>query len=126
MNTSPFDLERALAGDPVVMRNGKNIKKVYLLDCMPDNVRRVVGVTESDMIHITYDNGKENRDDDRTHCFDLFMLEETKTYWVNAYITSDGRSYTGKVFKSEEEAKKNTNEMFVSEGGRHKTISFEI
>lgn len=78
-NLKPFDLEKALAGDPVVTRRGK---KVVRLVHMPEMLRKenIIYVTEEGLCWIVYPNGKIYEHGTSDH--DLLMAPVKKTLWV--------------------------------------------
>jgi hypothetical protein len=77
----PFNLERALAGDPVVTRDGKPVTQLTLFNI--SGRFPLVGVV---------DNSNESWTptgllcaNGQTSCFDLFMAPKKRTVWVNLY-----------------------------------------
>jgi hypothetical protein len=76
----PFDLERALAGDPVVTRYGKPVTQLTKFDIYGTHVLR--GVLDGQLVG-WLENG----------CYyasgewpcDLFMAPKKRTVWVNLY-----------------------------------------
>ncbi len=119
----PFNLERALAGDRVVTRNGL---EVIELQYFKKRERfKVLALIEVEV----GENGEfKAYNDDGTFCqkmnahYDLFMAPKVKTYYVNLY-RDDELMVTGKIcFESEELclAKRNLDLEYI------KTISFEL
>lgn len=78
----PFDLERALAGDPVVTRNGRPVTQLVKFDAAGGiyEVYGVVGASvESWRVDGRYSAGGEE-------CvYDIFMAPKKRTVWVNLY-----------------------------------------
>jgi hypothetical protein len=79
----PFNLERALAGDPVVTRDGRPVTQLTLFN-IPGRFP-LVGVVDNSNESWTPTglfcvNGK-------TSYFDLFMAPKKRTVWVNLYPT---------------------------------------
>jgi hypothetical protein len=79
----PFNLERALAGEPVVTRDGKKVVEIIHLSSMR-NERNVLAVFENDCMLYTH-NGTCIFNE--PHYSDLFMAteKEKKSVWVNVY-----------------------------------------
>ena len=107
----PFDLEKALAGEPVVTRNGKPVTELHCFKTAegPYNVCAVVdGVVMVLTAKGVYYSVEEGRVVE--HSFDLFMAPTKRVGWVNIYLDghADGWSHCGQVvYASEEEAKDN-------------------
>lgn len=79
----PFNLERALAGDPVITRDGRKVLKV--LDGRHPKVNQyyqIFALIEGDLVYTTYSvsgayrQGSEERQD-------LFMAPKKREGWVN-------------------------------------------
>lgn len=77
-NMIKFNLERALAGDKVVTRDGREVTQLVKFDS--GNQLCLYGVTRN-MIRAWYGNGKE--DGDKRH--DLFMAPDKLKGFVNVY-----------------------------------------
>lgn len=97
----PFDLQKALAGEPVVTRQGKNaihlgelnngghkdlIWKIEL------SSSEIVILTDLGGNHTPWEDGQE-----RNPICDLFMAPVRKQEWVNIYRQSDGSYFLGKT-----------------------------
>jgi hypothetical protein len=95
-----FDLERALAGEPVCTRNGKDVTHLTFFDV--DSRHQVVGVVEKSLIRWT----KKGYCFDVSHIseHDLFMKPKEKVIWVNVYKSVRGFLFLGNQFDTEEEA----------------------
>lgn len=77
-----FNLERALAGDPVVRRDGVKVSEV--LRFKGGNVLKpVVSLAENGGFFLHNEDGKLF--EDAVDLRDLFMAPKTKTIWVNLY-----------------------------------------
>jgi hypothetical protein len=99
-----FNLERALAGEPVITRNGKEVTQlVYFHDVIHKDC--VYGVIGNQIKNWCID-GKFFHDDPREFGADLFMKPKENAIWVNVYKRGDGALVVGAFpFKSEAEAK---------------------
>jgi hypothetical protein len=101
----PFNLEEALAGKPVVMRNGDRVKAVYFIKELENQKVLAVIDFDGDQGYDFYsENGKfligENESE-----YDLFMYEEPKTYYTNIYLADNSKLYAGTfLFSSRREA----------------------
>ncbi len=100
----PFNLEKALAGEKVVTRDGRNVVEIVKLNKVM-GACNIVGVTEegkwysytSDGCHCTKGTVYDN---------DLFMTTTKKQGWINIY-KQVGNTYVATVYLSEEEALQN-------------------
>jgi|SRR6476646_3752366 len=107
-----FNLERALAGDPIVMRCGKPWK--YIGTCS-NPLTPIVG--EFDLnVCFWQKNGRYGVEQTKgfelpeQHSYDLFMAPVKKQEWVNIYSYQNEHEETisygmGSVWSSEKEAK---------------------
>lgn len=110
-----FNLEAALAGKPVVTRDGREVSEIhyfktatsYSIACIVDNC------VETFTTKGTYNKYE-------TSGFDLFMKSEIRTYWANVYADPDNDPYIGIVHLSKEKA------LSCKEEGYIKTISFTV
>lgn len=76
----PFNLERALAGDPVVTRDGRKVLQVVHFPQMRLE-KRVMALIEGNGIPGGYnENGRLFKED--TSDADMFMVATTKKYYV--------------------------------------------
>lgn len=99
----PFDLEKALAGEPVVTRDGNPVTQVTKFDC--DSAYPLRAVIDGKIISFTT-NGNTNVSIEHEH--DLFMAEPER--WVNVYWNEEKQNaYCGFHHSSEAEAKANIN-----------------
>jgi hypothetical protein len=95
MTKKPFNLQEALAGKPVVTRDGHPVTEIHELKTAT-NRHNVVAVVNGSAKSFTK-NGAYFSNNPAP--FDLFMAIETKTGWVNMY--PDGHGY---VYPSQEDA----------------------
>lgn len=105
----PFDLQKALAGEPVITRKGR---KVVRIAHFPEahEMHRVVALVEGDLIPITHDEGGRNLSYNST-LHDLFMAPKKVTVWVVALSgdESHGTRCGGYFYDTKEEAIDMTN-----------------
>lgn len=93
MNLKPFNLERALAGEPVVTRDGTETVK-NIIDCGFGSNPVIVEFNDGDETHTYSRVGKFYKHG--TECrLDLFMAPVEKTVWVNVYQEEKGGIITG-------------------------------
>lgn len=81
----PFNLEEALAGKPVVTRDGNKVTQLHLFDI--DSQYPLYGVVETSVWKFTK-NGKPVGYSGNK--YELFMAPEKVTKWVNVYKTENG------------------------------------
>lgn len=88
MDTSklkPFDLKRALAGDPVVTRDGREVYGIHVYAGAHYGrvVAQIKGTNSPSLFYPcgSYTNGGESIND-------LMMTPKTRTVWVNLYETN--------------------------------------
>lgn len=94
MNTKPFNLKKALAGEPVVMRNGCKVKAVY---CIKEaEPQKVLAILEDEKYQWCNNDGsfKYDSNKDRESDFDLFMLEEPMIKFLNVYKNEEEYYYS--------------------------------
>jgi hypothetical protein len=97
-----FNLERALAGEPVVTRNGKKVTELHLFK-NEILIQPLYGTIEgvNDVLYWTtkgiYNPTKESS-------WDLFMAGEKKSRWVNVYDYGDTLVIGDARSESKEEA----------------------
>ena len=119
----PFNLERALAGDPVVTRDGREVLELYHFKHIKERngYESIYALIENrDEPNVYFARGNYKDDDDASN-YDLFMKSISKTYWMNVYKTPGGYQ-SGNIHPSEQEA------LNLASNDRSviKTISFEI
>jgi len=105
-----FNLERALAGEPVVTRTGKKVTELHLFK-NEDLIQPLYGIIEGDedVLNWTtygiYNPTKESS-------WDLFMEGKKKSRWVNVYEYGDTLILGDARSTSKEEAVINKYEGF--------------
>lgn len=112
----PFNLERALAGAPVVTRKGAPVIEIHHFAKVENGDLSVYAIVDGYVRIFTkrgaYCLGVE-------HAFDLFMAPVKRVGWVNIYLDghADGWSHCGQVvYTSEEEAKDNADRTSCPSG----------
>jgi hypothetical protein len=81
-----FNLERALAGEPVITRNGKKVTQLHLFK-NDELIQPLYGMVEGDDDVFNWSTyGKYNFS--KQTSFDLFMAPEKRSCWVNVYQNS--------------------------------------
>ena len=79
----PFNLEAALAGEPVVTRDGRDVTNlVYFPDA--GGVYKIAGVLDECVETFTEEGFFFNYEAQSAH--DLFMKPKKRTVWVNLYL----------------------------------------
>lgn len=79
----PFNLQRAIAGDPIMTRDGRKVKLIAHLPEMWHDFN-VVCLIEDDRIE-TYTRGGQYDPREKDYCLDIFMVPKKHTVWVNFY-----------------------------------------
>jgi len=88
-----FNLERALAGEPVITRNGKKVTQLHLFKSAT-LIQPLHGIIEGDedvlswTTHGIYNIFRETS-------WDLFMAKERKSIWINVYEKENGEFELG-------------------------------
>ena len=84
MNLKPFDLQKALAGDPVVTRDGRKVTEIIEFKTACNTLQNTVAVIDGHFYSF-YENGKCMSQWDSE--FDLFMAPKIvkKSGWLNVY-----------------------------------------
>ena len=98
----PFDLTAALAGAPVVTRDGRKVLQIAHFPKVSLSERIVAHIDSNYCIQIFYDDGQFIRGKESK--FDLFMAPVKRTVWVNMYRHDCGEIYSGAVGNTKEEA----------------------
>ena len=115
----PFDLEKAIAGHPLVTRDGRKVLDFHYFKAaeieFPIYALLEKGVVESYKI-----NGM-NLQESASH-YDLLLAPLKKTYWVNVYRYGSEIQMGGSVYDCEQKA----NDANDNSREKLKTISFEI
>jgi len=98
----PFNLERALSGDPVVMRNGEKVIAIYYLK-EAESEQKIIAIREDGRYAFLFDGGKYYTESQSN--LDLFMAAQEVTIWKNVYGVSNSDYWIGETdFKSEKDA----------------------
>lgn len=84
----PFDLQRALAGDKVVTRDGREVRQLHKFDCEGECLAGVLDLSLSTWNKNGQFWGTSEESDD-----DLFMAPKTVKRWVNFYSEGDAFYY---------------------------------
>lgn len=85
----PFDLQRALSGDKVVTRDGREVTQLHKLDAKGECL---VGVIDQ-FLHIWFESGAYLGGNKKNNDLDLFMAPKTVKRWVNFYADGDAFYY---------------------------------
>ena len=90
MKLLPFNLQRALAGDKVVTRGGREVTQLTRFDCKTSFT--VVGVMDG-AVHTWKEDGRYVEQSSR---YDLFMAPKTIKRWVNIHPSGDAKAFCDK------------------------------
>ena len=105
----PFDLEKALAGELVVTRDGNPVTQLIKFEAKEERDGYVLYGVVNNKIFTFLDSGKYDRTFE-SHCFDLFMAEPER--WINIHFDpKDGHIFYGVVYQSETDALKDKDKM---------------
>ncbi len=104
MKLKPFNLEKALAGEKVVTRDGRNVVEIVKLSKAVGS-QSVIAVKE-DGSWASYTSDGYSWAEGSLSDNDLFMAPTKKQGWVNIY-KQVGNTYVATVYLSEEEALQN-------------------
>jgi hypothetical protein len=100
MKLEPFNLERALAGDEVVTRDGLKVKQLTYFECATNEKSPLIAVLNKQLkfyeLNGTHHYGQEE--------FDLFMKPKVNRIWINVYKNKYGKIYTGVDRETKEDA----------------------
>jgi hypothetical protein len=125
-NYKPFNLDRALAGDPVVTRNGMKVLNIAYLPDAPDN-SKIVCVIDSGHGYTNcitfYQSGMLWSE--RQHNMDLFMAPIEKEYWVASGTTASGLLFVTHAYDKIPEKMTHIDCMSVSNVQYHKITRLE-
>lgn len=101
MKQIPFDLERALAGDPVITRAGTKVARIHVVPDWCKFVQPILFSLEGSSIrHNCSLNGRYYQEADSP--YDLFMAPRTVTKWMIIY--RHHAIQLGFIYESEERA----------------------
>lgn len=97
----PFDLQKAMAGDPLVTRDGRAARFIVYVPELDKNCRVIVRVNDDPRVK---DFSEEGRywGESAPSPLDLFMAPKKRTVWLN-FWKDNGLKCT--VFESEDGAK---------------------
>jgi hypothetical protein len=106
----PFDLEKALAGEKVITRDGQAVSEIVVFKTADFPLAVVV---DRNIRCYVCDDGTFNGY--RNHPYDLFMAPKDVTMWTNVYPCLTGYT-TGQcqLYKTEQEAKDSCDENGVT------------
>lgn len=123
-NRKPFNLERALAGDPVVRGDGLKVIELKCFDKPNRNGRQVIALFEDGTFGTFFGNGKKH---ERESGLDLLMAPKTTKYNIDIYQNDSGFPYIRHFYKSTEIPVCDINGHVTDTADKFlKTISFEI
>ena len=101
----PFDLEKALAGEPVVTRDGYRVTDIHLFSGAITNWKVIAHIENNSSVYSFTIDGKYS-DNDAGSDYDLFMYEPER--WVNIYWDEmTEKAYSDGIYKTREEALNN-------------------
>ena len=104
----PFDLKKALAGEPVVTKDGRPVSQLIKFEALVEDGYVLYGVVNNKILNFL-DSGKYDRTFE-SHSLDLFMAEPER--WVNIHFDpKDGHIFYGVVYQSENDALKDKDKM---------------
>lgn len=95
----PFDLEKALAGEPVITRDGRDVTQIHCFD-VSLVIRPVAAVVAGELLSF-WKNGSYHLFNETD--FDLFMKTFEKNIWVVVYRGLHSALWS-QVFSTETEA----------------------
>ena len=97
----PFDLERALAGEPVVTRDGREVTEIYFFKTF-EGTYPLVGIIDGEKCSYTT---KGKNYSSKNSDFDLFMKPKVVEGWFNVYQDNEYGLIMSSSYPSEKEAK---------------------
>jgi len=101
-----FNLERALAGDPIICRDGSKVIELKYFDNEIFGCQ-LIGIVEQKnnirFLHCWSDQGEDFNIEGES-LLDLFMAPTTKTYYVNLYFNPSYGCAVGKTHETRESA----------------------
>lgn len=100
-----FNLEEAIAGKPIVTRDGKKVLDFHYFEDVNLKIHHPITVLIEGSIRLDSYTRKGTYYTSGISLNDLLMYEEPKTYYANVYKHPSGRPYTGHYFESLEELK---------------------
>jgi len=111
---SKFNLEKAMAGAPVVTRGGQKAVIVNGVSTREDfgDFVAVVNVNGRAQVFEIWNDGRYYTTKGEESVYDLFMAPVKREGWVNVY--KESRTSVGAVFKTEEEARATAVDDYVA------------
>ena len=103
----PFDIERALAGEPVVTRDGQQGGEIYYFKTSEDALKLFVVINGT--IKSYNEKGQWVAHHYGEHDFDLFMAPVKKSGFINIYPANSQKHHAGtsNVYLTKKEADDN-------------------
>lgn len=95
----PFNRERALAGDPVITRNGRKVAQIAYFPSA-QNFEKILFLIAGENIYHAYESGLNATNPDK----DLFMAPKEIIVWMNIYPGTYSAKYTAFAYATEKEA----------------------
>jgi hypothetical protein len=115
-----FDLEAALAGEPVVTRDGRKATVTKLPITAPDGRVLISQRENGDIAAYHRADGTAG-----LRHYDLFMATTQKTFWVNLYHNTSGIGFMLKASRYETEGHADHNSISNRIGGKAHPIVIE-
>lgn len=84
-NLKPFDLEKALAGDPVVTRDGKSVSQITLFKGVAESYFPLVSVHETGYYIYSLIDGTQSSNSNSNSALDLFMAPKKVKYYFASW-----------------------------------------
>ncbi len=113
----PFNLEKALAGEPVITRDGRPVTQLIKFEAIVEDGYVIYGVVNNKIFNFL-DSGKYDRTFE-SHCFDLFMAEPER--WVNVYYDERINKFWKSAFYNNEKFAKE-----VADGNAYYQATIQI
>lgn len=99
-----FNLERALAGEPVITRDGRDVTEIHFFETCTKGYA-VIAIIEGEKFGFT--NNGYYLNNSAEHRLDLFMKPKVVEAWINVYLSLTNEIFVSGNYHSEEQAKKN-------------------
>ena len=108
-----FNLEEALAGKPVLCRNGELVTQLVEFK-NTSAIHSLAGLCDNMIKTWTIDGNYFSKGNSYPSYWDLFMAPEIKSCWVNVYENSHGKLWIGPGRDSLAEALENkVNDQYI-------------
>jgi len=115
----PFDLEKALAGEPVVSKEGRKVIQLHYFPNLGSNFKVIAQLEHGFSFDTFTIHGKYS--DDESSQLDLIMAEPER--WVNVYYSkAQDNVWASQFYESESEAK----EHIISTSSYQTTIKINL